>query len=162
MVLFFNILDNKCTVAALSSMLGSSDVPGSLHRVLDQVDVPVAQVEEGKGQREEDAGVLVDGAGAGQLWDLREGRALLEEDGQRRRLFDLAATHRVVPPLQAGLRAAVHLVGGGAGERTGDTGQELRALQETVPEKLDKSAARRRAAKLVSCSRLVLVSTSQD
>lgn len=93
-------------------MVGSSDVPGSLHRVLDQVDVPVAQVEEGKGQREEDAGVLVDGAGAGQLRDLREGRALLEEDGQRRRLFALAAAHRVVPPLQAGLRAAVHLVWG--------------------------------------------------
>lgn len=94
-------------------MLLSSNVPGILHRVLDQVDVPVGQVEEGKGQREEDAGVLVDGAGAGQLWDLRERRALLEEDGHRRRFFYLAATHRVVPPLQAGLRAAVHLVGGG-------------------------------------------------
>lgn len=94
-------------------MLLSSNVPGTLHRVLDQVGVPVGQVEEGKGQREEDAGVLVDGAGAGQLWDLRERRALLEEDGQRRRFFYLAATHRVVPPLQASIRAAVHLVGEG-------------------------------------------------
>lgn len=74
-------------------MLLLSDVPGTLHRVLHQVDVPVGEVEEGKGQRKEDAGVLVDGAGAGQLWDLRERRTLLEEDGQWWRLVYLAATH---------------------------------------------------------------------
>lgn len=47
-------------------------VPGGLHGVLCQVDVPVDEVEEAEGQGEEDAGVLVDGAGAGQLWDLRK------------------------------------------------------------------------------------------
>lgn len=91
-------------------MLHSPNIPGTLHRVLDQVDVPVGQVEESKGQWKEDAGVLVDGAGAGQLWYLRERRTLLEEDGQRWRLVYLAATHRVVSPLQAGLLAAVHLM----------------------------------------------------
>lgn len=107
-------------------MLLLSNVPCTLHRVLDQVDVPVGKVEKGKGQRKEDAGVLVDGAGAGQLWDLRERRTLLEEDGQWRCLVYLAATHRVVSPLQAGRLAAVHLVefggvgwGGGVGGGTG-------------------------------------------
>lgn len=47
-------------------------IPGILHGVLGQIDVPVDQVKEGKGQGEEDAGVLVDGAGAGQLRDLRK------------------------------------------------------------------------------------------
>lgn len=47
-------------------------VPGPLHGVLGQVDVPVDEVEEGEGQGEEDPGVHVDGAGAGQLWDLRK------------------------------------------------------------------------------------------
>lgn len=47
-------------------------IPGILHGVLGQIDVPVDQVEEGEGQGEEDAGVLVDGAGAGQLRDLRK------------------------------------------------------------------------------------------
>lgn len=101
-------------------MLLSSDVPGTLHRVLDQVDVPVDKVEEGKGQRKEDAGVLVDGAGAGQLWDLRECRTLLEKDGQWRCLVYLTATNRVVSPLQADLLAAVHLVEfGWVGEEVG-------------------------------------------
>lgn len=88
-------------------------VPGTLHCVLDQVDVPVDQVEERKGQREEDAGVLVDGAGAGQLWDWGESRTLLEEDGQRWCFSRLAATHRVVSSLHAYRGAAVQLVGGG-------------------------------------------------
>lgn len=96
-------------------MLGSLNVihvPGTLHRVLDQVDVPVDQVEESKGQREEDAGVLVDGAGAGQLWDLGKSRTLLEEDGQRRCFSRFAATHRVVSPFHASRGAAVQLLGG--------------------------------------------------
>lgn len=48
------------------------DVPGFLHGLLGQVNVPVGQVEEGKGHREENAGVFVDGAGAGQLRDRRK------------------------------------------------------------------------------------------
>lgn len=49
-----------------------TSVPGTLHGVLGHVDVPVDEVEEAEGQGKEDAGVLVDGACAGQLWDLRK------------------------------------------------------------------------------------------
>lgn len=48
------------------------DVPGFLHGLLRQVNVPVGQVEEGKGHWEENAGVFVDRAGAGQLRDRRK------------------------------------------------------------------------------------------
>lgn len=44
--------------------------PGLLHCVPCKVDVPVEQVEETEGQREQDTGVLVNGTGACQLWDL--------------------------------------------------------------------------------------------
>lgn len=88
--------------------------------VLGQVGVPINQVEEGKGQREEDAGVDVDPARSGQLRELRNSRTLLEEDGQVRH----AVAHRVVPPLQAFLKAAVRLVGGGGGEQ-GSQGQVI-------------------------------------
>lgn len=77
--------------------------------VLGQVDVPVNQVEESKGQREEDAGVDVDPARPCQLRELRNSRTLLEENEQVRHVV----AHGVVPPLQAFLKAAVHLVGGG-------------------------------------------------
>lgn len=70
-----------------------TDVPGTLHGVLGQVDVPVDQVEEGEGQGEEDAGIRVDGAGAGQLRDWRKCGALLEENWQRRRISWITATH---------------------------------------------------------------------
>lgn len=96
-----------------STDIDRTGLPGGLHGVLGQVDVPVDQVEEGEGQGEEDAGVRVDGAGAGQLWDLRERGALLEEYGHRWSISRLTAAHRVVSPLQAFLGAAVHLVGGG-------------------------------------------------
>lgn len=96
---------------------GDLNVPGFFHGLLGQVNVPVGQVEEGEGHREENAGVLVDGAGAGQLRDGRKCRALLQEDGQRRRVSRFAARHRVVPPLQAFHNAAVHL-------RTGREGGE--------------------------------------
>lgn len=54
-----------------------ASVPGSLHGVLSQVDVPVDQVEEAKGHWEKNAGILVDGASAGQLRYLGESWALL-------------------------------------------------------------------------------------
>lgn len=73
--------------------LNVARVPGTLHGVLDQVDVPVDEVEEGEGQGKEDTGVRVDGAGAGQLRDLRKSRALLEEDRQWRSIFWLTAAH---------------------------------------------------------------------
>lgn len=87
------------------------DVPGTLHGVFAQVDVPVDQVEEAEAHGEEDAGILVNRAGASQLWDLRKSRALLEENGQWRGFSWFTAAHRVVSPLQAFLSAAVQLVG---------------------------------------------------
>ena len=71
--------------------------PGLLHGVLGQVHGPVDDVEEGEGEGEEDAGVLVDGAGPGQLGVGRHRRALLEEDGHG---VALAGGHGEVPPLQ--------------------------------------------------------------
>lgn len=53
--------------------------PGRLHGVLGEIDNPVDQVEGAKGEWEEDAGVLVDDAGAGQDVVVRDGRALLQE-----------------------------------------------------------------------------------
>lgn len=40
--------------------------PGRFHCVLGEIDDPVDQVESAKGEREEDAGVLVNNAGASQ------------------------------------------------------------------------------------------------
>lgn len=40
--------------------------PGHLHRVLGEIDDPVDQVEGAKRKREQDAGVFVDDAGAGE------------------------------------------------------------------------------------------------
>lgn len=48
-------------------------VPGFLHGLLGQVDIPVDYVEESKGQGKENPGILVDGTGASQLRVLRKG-----------------------------------------------------------------------------------------
>lgn len=84
-------------------------VPGFLHGLLGQVNVPVGQVEEREGHWEENAGVFVDGAGAGQARDRRKRRALLEENRQLRGISWVTARDGVVPPLHAFQSAAVHL-----------------------------------------------------
>lgn len=61
--------------------LFSEHRPGLFHGVLAEVDVPVDEVEDPKGQREEDAGVCVYGTGASQHhvgWEVRA----REEDGR--------------------------------------------------------------------------------
>lgn len=53
--------------------------PGHFHRVLGEIDDPVDQVEGAKRKREQDAGVFVDDAGAGQNVVGRYSRTLLQE-----------------------------------------------------------------------------------
>ena len=53
--------------------------PGHLHGVLGEIHDPVDQVEGAKREGEEDAGVFVDDAGAGQHVVVRYSRALLQE-----------------------------------------------------------------------------------
>lgn len=53
--------------------------PGRLHSVFGEIDDPVDQVESAKGERKEDAGVLVNDAGASQYIVGRNSWALLQE-----------------------------------------------------------------------------------
>lgn len=97
--------------------------PGHLHGVLGEIDDPVDQVESAERQREEDAGVFVDDAGAGQNVVGRDGGALLQEglgvDGRVGKRFGGAVKERrrVHPLLQHA--AGVHL-----GERKGEEMQK--------------------------------------
>lgn len=70
----FNVLhENIITRTKVDVNEPVTYVPGFLHGLLGQVDIPVDYVEESKGQGEENPGILVDGTGAGQLRDLRKG-----------------------------------------------------------------------------------------
>lgn len=92
--------------------------PGHLHGVLGEIHNPVDQVERAERQGEEDAGVFVDDAGAGQNVVGRYGRALLQEGlGVDRRVGEgfgwaVKQRRRVHPLLQH--TAGIHL---GEGER---------------------------------------------
>lgn len=87
--------------------------PGHLHGVLGEIDDPVDQVESAERQREEDAGVFVDDAGAGQNVVGRDSGALLQEglgvDGRVGKRFGgtVKERRRVHPLLQHA--AGVHL-----------------------------------------------------
>lgn len=64
---YLDFLDDHVQIIYMCKLL-----PCLLHGVFGEVDTPVDEVEEGEGQREEDAGIHVNRAGAGQLWDWRK------------------------------------------------------------------------------------------